>query len=238
VGPAWAGGGDGGGGEDALKARLEVGRLVGRVTGVLEHLQKERDRLAEAHDPAAVDWAVQNARVVVQAVTVLTGPPTYRDRCMADNVDWILRQHPPGTRVVLWAHNGHVAKRDGAMGSFLSRRHGQDVLVAGFAFHEGRYTAVAPGAGLRANDARPSEPGSVEWAVQQAGLPRAILDLRTADKDAPESAWLTAPVDHRNIGALATDLGFAPTVLPRVYDLLIAFGKTSPTRLLPPHRRD
>jgi erythromycin esterase-like protein len=124
------------------------------------------------------------------------------------------------------------------MGGFLSRRHGRELVVAGFAFHEGRYTAVAAGAGLKANDARPSEPGSVEWAIHQAGLPRAILDLRAAAKGSPESAWLTAPIEHRSIGALATDLAFFPTMLPEQYDLLIAFDKTSPSRLLPQHRRD
>ena len=31
------------------------------------------------------------------------------------------------------------------MGGFLSRRHGADMVVVGFAFHSGRYTAVAPG---------------------------------------------------------------------------------------------
>src|SRR5262249_61013294 len=87
------------------------------------------------------------------------------------------------------------------------------------------------------NDARPSETGSVEWAFHQAGLPRAILDLRAADKGTPDSAWLTAPIDHRNIGAVATDMAFFPTVLPEQYDLLIAFDRTTPSRLLSPHRR-
>ena len=39
------------------------------------------------------------------------------------------------------------------MGSFLAERHKDDMVVVGFAFHEGRYTAVARGAGLQANDA-------------------------------------------------------------------------------------
>ena len=96
----------------------------------------------------SVDWAIHNARIVVQAVTSLTAPGDYRDRCMAENVDWILGHRPPGTKAVLWAHNGHVSRRPGSMGGFLSRRHGADMVVVGFAFHSGRYTAVAPGTGL------------------------------------------------------------------------------------------
>ena len=44
---------------------------------------------------------------------------SYRDECMAANVGWILDQAPKGSKVVLWAHNGHVARPAGAMGSFL-----------------------------------------------------------------------------------------------------------------------
>ena len=33
-----------------------------------------------------------------------------RDECMARNVQWILDRQPKGTRMVLWAHNGHVCR--------------------------------------------------------------------------------------------------------------------------------
>ncbi len=225
---------------DVLAAGKRVAKLAEDAGAVLKHLEQERDRLVAEGDPEGVDWAIQNARIVVQAVTLLTSPRDYRDRCMAENVDWILAHRPPGTKVVLWAHNGHVAKAPGAMGGFLSQRHGADMVVVGFAFHEGRYTAVARGAGLKANDAGPSEPGSVEWAFHQAGLPRAIIDLRKAEKASPGSGWLAEPVDHRMIGAVASGWGMtaAPYDLPASYDLLVFFDKSTASALLPPHRRD
>ena len=39
----------------------------------------------------------------------------YRDQCMAENVAWILDHAPKGSKIVLWAHNGHVAKQPGWM---------------------------------------------------------------------------------------------------------------------------
>ena len=38
-----------------------------------------------------------------------------RDRSMADNVKWILDQNP-NAKIVLWAHNGHVATRSSRIG--------------------------------------------------------------------------------------------------------------------------
>jgi erythromycin esterase-like protein len=97
---------------------------------------------------------------------------------------------------------------------------------------------VAQGAGLRTNDASPSGPGSIEYALHQAGEPRAILDLRKVDKASPESGWLADPVEHRNIGALAMASAFFPHDLPANYDLLIFFDQTTASVLLPPHRRE
>jgi erythromycin esterase len=116
--------------------QADAPKLVAGVGDVLAQLEKERDRLVKATDAPTVDWAIQNARVVVQAVTMLQAPATHRDCCMAENVDWILAHRPAGTRIVLWAHNGHVARRPGAMGGFLAERHGKDMVVCGFAFHE------------------------------------------------------------------------------------------------------
>lgn len=53
----------------------------------------------------------------------------YRDRCMADNVAWIVqREEGAGHgKVMIAAHNGHIAqsgRRDSPMGGLLSERFG------------------------------------------------------------------------------------------------------------------
>jgi erythromycin esterase len=232
-------GGDDNAAAKTTKTKADYDRLVERSGEVLEYLTKERDRLVKAveGDAAGVDWAIQNARIVVQAVKVLTGPGDYRDRSMAENVDWILAHRPTGTKIVLWAHNFHVSRQPGAMGSFLAERHKNDMVVSGFAFHEGKYTAVAPGIGLKTNDASASAPGSVEWAFHEAGLERAILDLRKVDRGSSSSNWLAEPINHRSIGALAMGGAFFPNELTKSFDLLIFFDQTTASVLLPPHRR-
>jgi erythromycin esterase len=151
---------------------------------------------------------------------------------MADNVDWILSQAAPGTKIILWAHNGHVSKTAmGArsMGFHLAKRHGKEYLVLGFAAYQGRYTAVSRGTGLGTHEASPSRPGSIEYYAHASGLPRMIVDLRRASKDDPASAWLTRALDHRSIGALAQDASY-PAVLPQEYDALIEFDDTTASK--------
>jgi erythromycin esterase len=203
-----------------------------RVEAALRHLEENRARYLEKKPAPEVDWAIQNARVAHQAAGSLV-PSTqvgsnHRDQCMADNVDWILSQAPSGTKIVLWAHNGHVSRVGmGAtsMGSHLAQRHGKDYFVFGFAAHKGRYTAVARGTGLGTHELRPSEPGSVEYYASASGLSRMIIDLRRASRDEPAAAWLTRPIKHRSIGALAQDAWY-PSELPREYDALILFDDT------------
>ncbi|HUD72672.1 MAG TPA: erythromycin esterase family protein, partial [Dongiaceae bacterium] len=77
---------------------------------VVSHLEAGRTgyaaRGAAAND---IEWAVQNARVVLQSMQMKSGEVD-RDRSMAENVAWIL-DHNPGRKVVLWAHDGHVARK-------------------------------------------------------------------------------------------------------------------------------
>jgi erythromycin esterase len=150
---------------------------------------------------------------------------------MAENVTWILDHSPKSSKVVLWAHNGHVARSpEVTMGSHLSKRYGAEMVVVGFAAHEGRYTAVRMGRGLSdANELKPPRPGSLEARLHQTGLPRLILDLRRASRDTEESSWLRRPHDFRTIGALAMDHQFSPIVVPDAFDVLIYFDRTRAT---------
>lgn len=198
---------------------------------VLEHLEAQRERLVASYAAAAVDWAIQNARVVFQTADMNAGGQS-RDVAMADNVSWILDHTPRGAKIVLWAHNGHVSRNPGSMGSYLAKKYGREMVVFGFAFHEGRYNAVAKEGGLKASDATPSAPGSLEWACHATGLPRFIVDLRRAASDPLASAWLAQDLPMRSIGAMAMEGGFRPIRVSEAYDALIYFDQTRPSELL------
>ena len=206
--------------------------VAAECAGVVTHMQSSRDAyLAQGFAAGDIDWAIENALVVAQSVD-LRRNSAVRDPAMATNAQWILSHAPPGTRMLIWAHNYHVSRTDGAMGSYLAAQYGNDYRVLGFAFHDGRYNAVGP-QGLRPYDASPSFPGSDEYVFHTSGLAPFIVDLRRASPDDPGSSWLTNEIMSRSIGAVPDDGFYATSTLTHDYDALIFFEHSTPSALLP-----
>ncbi|MCA9728472.1 MAG: erythromycin esterase family protein, partial [Candidatus Eisenbacteria bacterium] len=95
-----------------------------------------------------------------------------RDEAMAANVQWILQTQAPGTRIVLWAHNGHIQRTPNSswktMGTHLAEALDSDYVCFGFAFDHGGFQAQDwtggqgnPG-GLRAFEVGPAPPENIE----------------------------------------------------------------------------
>ncbi len=202
---------------------------------IVRRMQAQREEYAAKSSGKEADWAIQNARVVLQATHMEAGGAP-RDRCMAENVKWILDQ-APGSKVVLWAHNGHVGRlavyHDGSMGYYLNEWYGKDHhVVIGFAGGEGQYTALSHGKLRSDNVLAPPPPGSVESYLRASGLPLFLLDLRKASPQSPGSAWLTESRPFRSIGALAMQWQFHAFKVCDLFDMLIYVDKTSPSRTL------
>jgi erythromycin esterase-like protein len=194
---------------------------------VLEHLEAGRSRFVSSLAPADLDWAILNARTISQMSEVYAGTRK-RVPIMAENVASIL-DHAPGSKVVLWADNLRLA-REVSLGAHLANRYGREMVIFGFAFHEGRYSALVEGDRPGANDAKPSAPGSLEWACHSTGIPRFTLDLRSAAGDAGASAWLARPLPMRSFAFRAIPDTIA---VAKYFDALIFFDHTTPSTRLP-----
>jgi erythromycin esterase len=213
------------------RSQIDFEKWYDAAQQVYGHLKSRRDFYAESLDALEVDWAIQDALVVLQAAEANMQGKRSRDESMADNLDWILAHTSPGTKVVTWAHNGHVSKNLGtfkSMGYYLSERHGEDMVVFGFAFHSGEYTAVGKN-GINVYGTSLSEPGSVEWFLKSSGIPQMILDLREASGGDKGARWLMQELDFRSIGAMAMDYAFSPRKITEEFDALIYFTKTTPS---------
>src|SRR5262245_6034254 len=202
----------------AVVSHLDEGRAVYRMAGA-----SERD----------IEWAVQNARVVLQAMQMRAGQVS-RDRSMADNVKWIFEQNP-GARIVLWAHNGHVATKGFSyetMGAVLRRTYGSDMVVFGFSFNQGSFQAIPQGGGaLKTFTVPPAPSGSLDATLAAARVPLFALDVRAA----PE--WFRQARGSRQIGAIYPEgepyAFMGDIVAPDAYDAVLFVEATTAARKNP-----
>ena len=188
-------------------------------------------------------WAEQNARVVVQCAMQANDPwnPSIRDSCMAANIAWTLTRYPEGTRMAVWAHDGHIGRVGFAsgtsMGAHMARLFGERLFVLGIGTYDGSYRATRGFTDHRPMDARcfPGPVGSLEEAMHRilpANSEALLLDVRALAKD-PESTWIHSPRPVRSIGYSAFDFGFEqPTVLADQFDAVLMIDHTTPSQKL------
>lgn len=201
-----------------IMAHLDSGRAGYRARGAADR---------------AVDWTIQNARVVLQTMQ-MRGNQVTRDRSIADNIKWILDQNPRA-KMVVWAHNGHVATGGFSyetMGTALRRMYDTQMFVFGFSFNQGSFQAIPLGGGaLREFTVPPARSGTLDAALADAKIPLFALDLRQSP------AWFKERRGSRQIGAAyPADNPFAyvaEIVAPESYDAVLFFERVTTARKNP-----
>jgi len=198
-------------------------------------------RSIEQND-ATADIAAALARIEAFATRRL---PTenWRDLCMAKNQLYILEREGPGTRIMGWAHNGHVnicddgPRTGGAMGRYLNEFIGKDHLAVGFSLNKGSLQAIysplpkdSELRGLLGFNFNPAQPGSVDHVLGSAGVPRFFLDLRKGDSPQVKK-WLNTAAPMRTVGAVFApendSRGFSMLAPGQCFDVIIYLDQTS-----------
>jgi erythromycin esterase-like protein len=208
---------------------------------VLDHLNAGRAGfLAAGASGKDADWAIQNARLVLQFTQLKTGGLGERDRRMAENIEWIADQNP-GAKLIIWAHNGHVgyAPYSGIepMGSYLKKAFGSQLVNFGFAFNEGSFRAVELGKGLHEFTVGPAPAGTWDQALAATGIPIFALDLRRVPQQGPAASWFEGDHPSRSIGATFSDgtanLFWSNARQQDAFDAVLFVEKTSAARGVP-----
>ncbi|MCP4549847.1 MAG: erythromycin esterase family protein [bacterium] len=151
-----------------------------------------------------------------------------RERAMAGNALWLLDERHQGEKLIIWAHNLHVARdtfdlnipnrppTSGMipMGCRLGDQLGDDMVTIGFTF--GRGTE-------RDQPLPPAGPDSVDGVLASAGLPQCFIDLRLAPAG-PVGDWFNTRREMRAEG------GVAELVPAHAFDLLIFVDELTNTR--------
>lgn len=192
------------------------------------------------------DILKQASRNIVQSVDVAISPdPGLRDYYMAENLIWWLNFLGPESKIVLWAHNGHVAKADPdqcyscvGLGHFLQQALGDEYYVMGFAFDQGGFQASGiqgenwSDVGLQNLPSAPE--GTLTWQLRQARLTDSMLPLNNLPQ---EEAWLGQPVRFWDVGSGvyldSLEYNLVEERLPDLFDLLIYIESTTAAQPVP-----
>jgi len=238
--------------------RLGGGSAVdeGDLDGLLALFDELRD--AFVAQSSEREWALhrQHVAILTQTYRQRSKPgnegTSWRDRCMADNARWILRQGGAEARLILSAHNGHVSRAglsevEGygtieSIGRALTadaktvKDEDLSMVVIGSAFARGSFRAY--GNGLRAFTVGAPRPDGHESAFLAAGLRLALLDLRTAPTDGAIRTWLDTPRPLRFVGGTFDEAwpsqgnDVQSSRLAAEFDALFFAPESTPSRLL------
>jgi len=230
-------------------------RLGDGIAAVIAAFDSHRKAWAKQTSTAELDEARHDAVILQQATEMyLASAPggrgngfDVRDRSMAANIGWILDHQPAGTRMVVWAHNAHIANQllgNGFvnMGSHLRKQFKAAYVNVGFAFSQGSFQAIQTVGGPRGtlNEISLGEPSESHASVAFArtGKPILVLDLRAIPGKGAVHDWFAAPHPVRETGAVfsSEDNITVTQRLPELYDALIFVDRT--TRARPVHPRN
>lgn len=204
-------------------------------------LQKCCEQLAALNDPRPLVQEVQMlARVWCQSLRLsqidfensFDESLLFRDVCMAENILALLDRYP-GSRMVLWAHNAHIAS--GAvddfsyMGVHLKKTLGSQYYSIGFDCLKGAFRAVDVSSNRSYGDLHITEfvfpearEDSFAYLAAQTGKKNFMIDLRPCDYlDQPCRIWFVG-------ASYAPDELVTPLVVLRnTYDGLIYIENTT-----------
>ncbi|MGW4381241.1 erythromycin esterase family protein [Kitasatospora sp. NPDC004531] len=221
-----------------LAERKELAERTGRA---VELIRQHPGADADAHA-----WALQHATAIHQMTTLyafdwddprdVPAAMAQRDRAMADNVAWW--QQRTGSKIMLSAHNAHVALKTYApashprvQGEFLREQLGARYLSVGLAFNQGAFNAFNHDGVPERFTVAPAAPGTAEYTLDKVRYRDYVVDLRNTP--APATTWLAEPHPIKNIGATYPGIADAPQVrLSETHDVLIHLEQVQAAHML------
>lgn len=226
-------------------------RLTDALSAIARAFDTNRKTWLGKSSVAELDEMRHDLTILQQATEMYTADTSnsmsgfgIRDRSMAANIQWILDHQPAGTRIVVWAHNGHIANRlvgnaaIANMGAHLRKQLKAAYLNLGFVFSQGSFQAIGMQDGkMRKLDEftlgdPPESHASVAFA--RTGKPLLVLDLRTLPGQGVVHDWFTAAHAVRDTGAVfSTEQNMTEAhILPELYDAVIFVDRTTRARPL------
>jgi erythromycin esterase len=208
---------------------------------LLEYLRLNEVELVRRSSASEYKSASRYARLITQLLEAYApgAQSSRRDEFMADNITRILSEAPANTRMVIWAHNGHIERNEpteswSSMGNILGHTYGDAYYALGFAFNQGSFQArsLRPDAGmaLTAFTVAPSPERSFDWYLAKAGIPLFIMDFRKKPANPEIADWLSGVHRTRSIGAVFMNDDLSQISPARQFDGILFIDRTTRAR--------
>lgn len=169
-----------------------------------------------------------------------------RDVLMAENLEWVMRTLYPGKKVILWAHNDHLAKNTSkmrvkedvkwihsftSMGELLQRKLKDNMYVIGLYMNRGSSVTITS---QKPFTIQPATEGSLEHLIMQSGYANSFIDLSKHKVKGARNAWMFRPIYASEDGMTSEQI--LPNVMQFIpkeqYDGIIVIDKVkAPTPL-------
>ena len=195
------------------QAQAQLDDLRNRYNELYVFLELSGAQLAARSSQAEYEQMLEYARVLAQYIAVYSRLDlATRDLYMADNFRRIVAREPAGTRIAIWAHNGHIGFAEGeearpTFGQHMRRSYGKSYYALGMSFNRGAFQSRdlrskdPNDAQLRAFTVGAAPDDSIDWYLGQAGPRTLLVDFRSRRPASELDEWLAAPHLMRTIGS-------------------------------------
>jgi len=198
------------------EAKVEIKKVKDtyepKYQALIDFIQANKEELAAAYpaNPHMVDIAIKTLEDRVKFIEMGTYDTKesyeFRDRIMADNVEWLMKVMYPGKKVILWAHNDHLAKNTSkiqtkeqgkwigsftSMGELLHKKLKDQVYVVGLYMNSGKASTITT---QKIFDIKPMPKGSLEELMMRSGYKIAFADLSKHKSPNQNNAWMFKPI--------------------------------------------
>lgn len=240
---------------------------------VFDLLQQHQTVYIARSSSQAYEQVLQEARVIMQNVLYLSASlnlagrgglqgmdskrdafrdmSNKRDAFMVENTAWLHEHANGGTKMVLWAHNGHLQTAADTshqpiwkrMGIHLRERYQSQYVAVGMSFYEGTFHSRGIDSEGSMTEVQPFHIQAIQDSYNalfgSIDLPLYLLDLRHIPEGSVK-VWMGGPHPFLSLGAAydaaATDVLDKHYSLPdllRSFDLIIHFQQVTASQLLP-----
>ena len=184
------------------------------IQKVMKAFDSKKDAYVDSSSLDEWQLAKQHARQIEIYISDALNAGLNRDFGQAENIKWTLNYEGEDSKMIVWAHNFHVAnmilaeddnegvdsKGYKCMGFHLKKWYGDQLKIVGLFYNQGEFSALddnIPSAGFKTFNVGSAKHGSLEHTLINANLHNAYLDLSNIPKNSPIYDWLDKPLPTR-----------------------------------------